>query len=191
MGGIQFGREVKRVRIQAGISSRQLSSKVGKASAYVSQLERGFIRNPDYDTCCKILEQLGINEDQIDIVLEHFGIVSPQILEQQIQWSERHSEEEEMKHRTNYYERKMERLKRDVHSISNALLDLIYPPDLYKADLVITNMRSLTEDEDNFEFLCDLFSHNLSRIDRVKRRKVLQCIKECMADPNFQEEDGE
>lgn len=69
-----IGDYVKQLRETNGIGSRELSRSINKASAYVSQLERGLIKKPDYDTTKSILEILGVNSEEIESVLQLYKI---------------------------------------------------------------------------------------------------------------------
>lgn len=179
MNGTQVGNELKRLRSMAHVSSRELSKRVGKAPAYVSQLERGLIKIPDFSTCYSLFKLLGVDEDRIENMLQHFGIAPPRQLAQQIEWAERQADEEDFKHKTNFYRRKFVRLEQSVRSIDKVLYDLI-EDDLDKADTVITNLLVLTEEEKDFEFLCDMFEHDLSKLKRKNQLKILRFVTECV-----------
>lgn len=56
--GIQFGKDLKELRLSKKYNSTKLSLEVGRAQTYVSQLERGLIKNPDLATCRRLLEIL-------------------------------------------------------------------------------------------------------------------------------------
>jgi transcriptional regulator with XRE-family HTH domain len=59
MDGIEFGKILKKERIKKCISSKLLSKQADKAVTYVSQLERGLIKNADNETCKKIMNIVG------------------------------------------------------------------------------------------------------------------------------------
>lgn len=44
--GIQFGKDLRELRLLKRYPTRKLSEEVGRAITYVSQLERGLIKNP-------------------------------------------------------------------------------------------------------------------------------------------------
>lgn len=75
-----FGQLVKHKRKAKGLSTRELSRQVGMSSAYISQLERGLVKRPDYDVAKRIADVLGIEES----VLDYFGFV-PDEVERQMQ----------------------------------------------------------------------------------------------------------
>jgi transcriptional regulator with XRE-family HTH domain len=75
-----FGQLVKHKRKGKGLSTRELSRQVGMSSAYISQLERGLVKRPDYDVAKRIADVLGIEES----VLDYFGFV-PDEVERQMQ----------------------------------------------------------------------------------------------------------
>ncbi|UAL54464.1 helix-turn-helix domain-containing protein [Metabacillus dongyingensis] len=72
MGTNNFGRDIRALRTKRGMGSRELSRLVGKAETYISQLERGLIKKPDYNTAFEIVKLLGFTESGIDKFLESF-----------------------------------------------------------------------------------------------------------------------
>ncbi|MFS0596665.1 helix-turn-helix transcriptional regulator [Peribacillus frigoritolerans] len=77
-----FGRDIKALRTKRGIGSRELSRLAGKAETYISQLERGLIKKPDYNTAFDIMKHLGFTESGIDEFLDNFyQIKSPERIE--------------------------------------------------------------------------------------------------------------
>ncbi|WP_227938414.1 helix-turn-helix domain-containing protein [Alkalihalobacillus deserti] len=76
MNGAIFGLYIKKLRNEKNISSRDLSSDVGKAITYVSQLERGLIKKPDFNTSYHLLLKLGVDKIEIKKQLEEYGILS-------------------------------------------------------------------------------------------------------------------
>ncbi|MEW4239322.1 helix-turn-helix transcriptional regulator [Priestia megaterium] len=74
-----FGRDIKALRIKSKIGSRELSRLIGKAETYISQLERGLIKKPDYATAYNIMKHLGFTETTIEDFLYNFHqIKSPE-----------------------------------------------------------------------------------------------------------------
>ncbi|RVT65296.1 helix-turn-helix domain-containing protein [Niallia taxi] len=65
-----FGRDIKALRTNRKIGSRELSRLIGKAETYISQLERGLIKKPDYDTAYDIVKHLGWDENKIEGILD-------------------------------------------------------------------------------------------------------------------------
>ncbi|PAC78499.1 hypothetical protein CHI11_06305 [Bacillus velezensis] len=62
------------------ISSTKLSEMIGKNRAYISQIENGHNKNPDYETMYKIFQILGVDENDIEPQLYHFNVISPERL---------------------------------------------------------------------------------------------------------------
>ncbi|MBT2727487.1 helix-turn-helix domain-containing protein [Bacillus sp. ISL-75] len=97
-----FGRDIKALRTKRGVGSRELSRLLGKAETYISQLERGLIKKPDYNTAFAILKHLGFTESGIDEFLDNFyQIKSPERIasesEEVANWEEKRAAEiEEM-----------------------------------------------------------------------------------------------
>jgi transcriptional regulator with XRE-family HTH domain len=64
-----IGNYIRQVRKSKGIGSRELARKINKAETYISQLERGLIKKPDYDTTRILLETLEVPSDIIEEIL--------------------------------------------------------------------------------------------------------------------------
>ncbi|WP_242730177.1 helix-turn-helix domain-containing protein [Bacillus altitudinis] len=84
---IKSNRELKDfIRIKRAvmnISSSDLSRTLGKNRSYVSQIENGYNKKPEYLTMKKMFGHLGLAEDEIEITLRHFNIIPT--LEEQMQ----------------------------------------------------------------------------------------------------------
>lgn len=97
-----FGRDIKALRTKRKIGSRELSRLVGKAETYISQLERGLIKKPDYNTAFAIMKYLDFTESEIEKFLYNFyQIKSPEMIEAESKevanWEEKRAAEiEEM-----------------------------------------------------------------------------------------------
>ncbi|MFE7816733.1 helix-turn-helix domain-containing protein [Priestia megaterium] len=97
-----FGRDIKALRTKKNIGSRELSRLIGKAETYISQLERGLIKKPDYNTAYDIMKHLKFTDDTIeDFLYNFYQIKSPQRMkfdEEEIEnWEEKRAVEiEEM-----------------------------------------------------------------------------------------------
>lgn len=77
-----IGDFIKALRKGKNINSVDLAKSLGKSSAYISQIEKGRNKNPDYKILCEILKQLGISDDErIEGYLAHFGYISPEALQ--------------------------------------------------------------------------------------------------------------
>ncbi|GAB1760288.1 helix-turn-helix domain-containing protein [Priestia sp. TRN 1309] len=93
-----FGRDIKALRTKRKIGSRELSRLIGKAETYISQLERGLIKKPDYNTAYDIMKHLEFTESSIDDFLYNFHqIKSPKRIECEAQevanWEEKRAAE--------------------------------------------------------------------------------------------------
>ncbi|MDO8226443.1 MULTISPECIES: helix-turn-helix domain-containing protein [Bacillus] len=94
-----FKDDVRKIRTQKKIGSRKLARLIGKAETYVSQLERGLIKKPDYHTCFAIMRELGFREERIEDILDEFyNIKSPEKLaeEERIAKEQARIEEEKL-----------------------------------------------------------------------------------------------
>ncbi|MEC5260010.1 MULTISPECIES: helix-turn-helix transcriptional regulator [Bacillus amyloliquefaciens group] len=91
-----FREDIKNIRIQKKIGSRKLSRLIGKAETYISQLERGLIKSPDYSTCFSIMKELGFAEDRIEEILaDYYHIKSPERIAAEEAAAHRYAEEQE------------------------------------------------------------------------------------------------
>jgi len=118
MKGIEFGEKLKEIRKKEGVSSKVLSKKVDKAVTYVSQLERGLIKKPDYSTCKKILLELGFSIKDANNLLYSFNILSPEQRKIEEQLILHSIEEEEEKIKSGYYEKIVEENLETIKTIS-------------------------------------------------------------------------
>lgn len=73
-----LGEFIKEYREASKISSRELAKLVGKSSAYVSQIENGRNKNPDYNVLFNIFKTIGVQLDRIEDYLDSFGFMSPE-----------------------------------------------------------------------------------------------------------------
>lgn len=80
-----LGEYIKLLRKSKKITSINLSRMINKSDSYISHLENGRYKSPDYDTLYEILKRLSVDEDKIEDFLEHFDILSPN----RIEWEEK------------------------------------------------------------------------------------------------------
>jgi transcriptional regulator with XRE-family HTH domain len=59
-----FGKTLRELRRSAGVSQRELASRVGVDFSYISKVENGRIPPPAADTIVRICEVLGVDPDQ-------------------------------------------------------------------------------------------------------------------------------
>lgn len=179
-GGISFGQTFKKLREQAKIPSKTLSTKVGKAITYVSQLERGLIKNPDYITCYKLLELVGEKPHSIEEVLKNHGItnrinISTEEIDK-ITGSVEKPNYQQAGKRLRFYDEKKREAKYKNNTI-HSTLDTLTDTDVTRASVVINNICNLTQDEYELDFLCDLFAFDYSLLSSEKRAEILGEIK--------------
>lgn len=191
INGIRFGQSLKKWRIEAGIKSRDLSLKIGKALTYVSQLERGLIKKVDEEICYKLLIEVGFDEKRIQDNMLWFNVV-PNIDEHEPddEYVRRKLEEEErLLNDDSYHEHLLEqqmyfesmRLK-DTSDMIYRSLNVLIDRDLSKAGTVLENMEWLTTDKERFDFFCSLFLHDYSVLRDEQRNELLQLIGQFFTD---------
>ncbi|MDL5141104.1 helix-turn-helix transcriptional regulator [Bacillus atrophaeus] len=71
---------IRVMRAYKNMSSTKLSKMIGKNRAYISQIENGHNKNPEYETLYKIFKILGVKEENIESYLYHFNVLSPEHL---------------------------------------------------------------------------------------------------------------
>lgn len=188
MSGIEFGKELKAIRNKVKYPTKTLSTKVGKSTAYVSQLERGLIKNPDYDTCFKLLKELAFPTDKIEDFLYTFDIVSEKRKAFEIEANiQRLKSIEELQesgdedfYKNNYpylfdNEHDVLRLKNLNNNISNVFESLI-EKDFTRAEKVINNISKLTKSRKSFNFLCSLFEYDFFNITDDEKNKLVKSV---------------
>jgi transcriptional regulator with XRE-family HTH domain len=182
MGGVAFGQTLKHLREKAKISSKSLSIQAGKAATYVSQLERGLIKNPNYDTCHKLLEFIGVESDSIEQMLNKHGLISDLniFIEdiERINRSEPSRKESPRKAEKNsrIYEEKYRDTKEKndyIFSIFSILVDT----DITRASVVINNLYKLIQDEDNLDFLCGVLSLDYTHLPSESKAEILARLR--------------
>lgn len=199
MSGLDFGKELKTWREVARLSSRELSRRVGKAVTYVSQLERGLIKTPDYQTCYMLLKEVGIEESKIEEILNVFNIKSPERLREE-ELIEQHwiaTEERRMREDPEgYMEYKYEqalyvesvRLK-EINDRLHQTLNVLIERDFSKAETVMDNLDDLIRHKDDFSFFCSLFGYDYSSLSLEERDTLLQTIGRFFAESGQKKEE--
>ncbi|ARV47435.1 hypothetical protein BCV50_02205 [Bacillus subtilis] len=184
------------------ISSTKLSEMIGKNRAYISQIENGHNKNPDYETMYKVFQILGVNENDIEPQLYYFNVISPERLryEEENHGSEMDKPEEyylamaeEFKNRQ--YE---EDARRQPDADSAALLQEEMTNELIKfiskrlkkmendpsgrgyqiIDGLNRNIRSSFDDKNLYRFLAFFFNLDISRLDEKGLLRVLNTLIE-------------
>jgi transcriptional regulator with XRE-family HTH domain len=182
MSGISFGKELKLLRKKVGISSKVLSQKVNKAVTYVSQLERGLIKNPDYETCKRILLELGLSVSEAEKMLDYFDIKSPEQEQAELDLAIKLAEQEELMHKSGYYAKKLKKLaKRNeiILKLFEKRFENFILFDHSRAEEVIYNLIMILHDEELFDsFFCSLFENNYSNLTDQERDEVLSLVND-------------
>ncbi|MBH0228832.1 helix-turn-helix domain-containing protein [Halobacillus yeomjeoni] len=58
---MNFGDSIKKIRIEKGLTMREVERRSGISQAYLSQIENGKRSTPKYDTVIKLSKGLGVN----------------------------------------------------------------------------------------------------------------------------------
>ncbi|MEK3719231.1 helix-turn-helix domain-containing protein [Paenibacillus sp. FSL H8-0034] len=181
---LSFSDFVKQARTAQKISSRDLSTKLGKAITYISQIEKGKIKTFDYATCYKILEFLNYDLNKIDSILAEFRIIAPLKDMPYVQFNfvspsmkvEDASTEAVKNLQWLVYGELMEIKSKNatLHETFNILIER----DVTRANTILTNLVALTKDKDNFSFFCKLFLTNLSTLDKESKNQIINLISQ-------------
>ncbi|WP_068792279.1 hypothetical protein [Brevibacillus laterosporus] len=128
--------------------------------------------------------------DEIEKILEHFNILSPERMEADLAFAIQRFEAEQeeiendpegyaerrfaemLEHRVNEKKLGLKQNNDQLHR----LFELLIEKDLPRAEQVIPNLGNLTKDMELFNFLCSLFNHDYSRLSQDERNKILNCI---------------
>jgi transcriptional regulator with XRE-family HTH domain len=185
MAIIGFGDFVKQARTVQNISSRNLSTKLGKAITYISQIEKGKIKTFDYITCYRILELLNFDSNNIETILADFNIMAPPKDLQYVQFNFVSPSKKVVEIPSQEAEKNLHWLIDDeaiVVKAKNATLhesfNILIDKDVSRATKLISNLVLLTKDKENFEFLCQLFLNDLSTLDKERKSQIINQIKQ-------------
>ncbi|MGD7051443.1 helix-turn-helix domain-containing protein [Sutcliffiella horikoshii] len=77
-----FGSLIKRLRIENDLGSRELSSMLKKGASYISQIENGRNKKPDFLMAWEILKHLKVDEEERENILIKYEFLSPSGLTQ-------------------------------------------------------------------------------------------------------------
>lgn len=172
MNGIAFGKEIKKLRKKVGIVSKELSQQVGKAVTYVSQLERGLIKKPDYNTSYELLKRLEMDEMKIDGVLNYFGIKSPEREQAEAEWS---AQQADIESSFDWLESEKAHLKSKNERL-HLSLDMLIDVDFSAANKLINHIEALTIDKSKFYFLTSLFEYDYSKFTSEERTNIISAV---------------
>ncbi|MFP7295818.1 helix-turn-helix domain-containing protein [Neobacillus niacini] len=182
---VTFGQVLKRFRQNNGISSRRLSQLVGKADAYVSQIERNLIKHPDAHTAYELLEAVGCHKEQIEKILTDLKIADEKIFIDQKVFKEKIDpfykvyngiiSMENGKPHTYFYDMEVIRMYEEIHNIISTFII----KDHSKAKVVVKNIHSLvTKDKEHFEFYCAIHQNDYSKLPNQFKEQILHEVNE-------------
>lgn len=173
MDNLTFGQYLKQVRKKSGISTRELSKKVEKGESYVSQIERGLIKNPDYNTAYKLLKLLDVDEKVTESMLNYFGIKSHEQEQAEIEWILQEAEKIES---FDWYDNEKTRVK-SLNKNLYSSLELLIDRNLDTAEKIISNIEKLTWNKECFNFLFHLHKYDYSSLSSLDRKELIGIIK--------------
>lgn len=192
MSGIAFGKTLRYLRKRAKIPSKNLSMQAGKAATYVSQLERGLIKNPNNDTCRKLLELVGLEPDSIEKVLNRHGLMDgPHMYTDGIDGINQPGPGQpgsplKAGNNPRIYDGKYRDTKDKNYNIY-CVFDSLADTDITRGSLVINIIYNLTRDENNLDFLCDLLAIDYAQLTPKLKAEILvrigRLLRGSKADP--------
>ncbi|GGD02330.1 helix-turn-helix domain-containing protein [Pontibacillus salipaludis] len=177
MNGIEFGKYIKELRKEQKISSKVLSQKVGKAVTYVSQLERGLIKKPDFSTSMALLHELGFSSEKADLILNKKFEADETIDTTAGLTYKEDSGKFEQYHQSSLLllDEEIDELKEKnnrFHSVMNELIER----DFSRAKILIENLDKLTRSKRGFAFLSNLFSYDFLKIEERDKDMLKKLI---------------
>ncbi|WP_053361933.1 helix-turn-helix transcriptional regulator [Bacillus sp. FJAT-27251] len=197
MSDPNLGLDIKNLRTKKGIGSRELSRLVGKAETYISQLERGLIKNPDYKTLLEIMKHLGYREGSIDELLyANYHIYSPERLEAEAAWAEQEAvnaqdpdyQEYLLQRQIEQYELQLEWLEneeKELHKKNDQIrneLSFFIDKNLDTFTDVINNLHSavlsMSKSREDYNFFTNLFKRDISKFSDESKKRIIETIKE-------------
>ncbi|WP_419893618.1 helix-turn-helix domain-containing protein [Oceanobacillus kimchii] len=156
-----IGDFIREYRKASKISSRELAKLVGKSSGYVSQVESGRNKNPDYNVLFNIFKTIGVPNDRIENYLDSFGFVSPEREELLIQ---------DAIHRQNMSIEEYEEMQRHEDEFWERHSDEMNDPN-YLTAKTIEEMEGSEQDNnrsassDGTQLLKEIFNSDINRIN--------------------------
>jgi transcriptional regulator with XRE-family HTH domain len=192
-----LGRDVKALRTKRGIGSRELSRLVGKAETYISQLERGLIKTPDYNTAFEIMKHLGQTEDQIeDFLLNFYLIKSPERIEAEEAWDKQEEENaQDPDYQQNLLESQIERYAQEMEWLDNKEKEMHKKNEEIKDALTFfigrnpdtffdviehfnTMVKSMKKNEEDYQFFTKLFKRDITKFSEEGKKRIIETIAE-------------
>lgn len=195
-----LGDFIKQNRKANKINSVDLSKELGKSVAYISQIEHGHNKKPDFDNLYEIFKRIGIDENKIEDYLEHFGFMTPEREEAKIQ-----EEIERQNISSEEYEQiqKQERDFLDNHEINisndDDLLRDIFNSDINRINSTLSRivynnnkegfkfirnlesiLSNMTNDNNLYQFLLLFSDNDLDVLDEKGMIKVINILHEEM-----------
>ncbi|MFC0417740.1 helix-turn-helix domain-containing protein [Cytobacillus solani] len=192
-----LARDIKALRTKRGIGSRELSRLIEKAPTYISQLERGLIKNPDPKTLVEIFKHLGHRREYIDdFLFSTYNISTPDQIEAEEAWTRQQIEnaqdpdyqEHLLEMQIEQYEREMEWLESIEHGLHkkneeiNKELTFFIDKNLDTFTGVINNLHTmvmtLSKSREDYVFFTNLFKRDLTEFSEDSKERIIELIKE-------------
>lgn len=184
MNADNFGDLLKELRSKKKLSSRNLSSLLGKYPAYISQLERQIMK-PDYEMGIKILCSLGLDDEKANGILNFFDIYSDQdkiaIERLDIQAAE------EM---YAWLDSKAANLKSELNRFMRSM-EILIAKDLTRAEVIFTNLLFLAKDEKNLNIFAELNKYPLNQVEENSIKEAVKAFNKSIETKYYVDDYGD
>lgn len=161
-----FGEYVKIRREYLKIGSRELCRRAGVAETYISQLEKGKIKKPDYNVAYSICRSLFIQPPEINPLLAMYSILPEEKPQKSIKNVSKLS----------WLDEDIEQLK-NFNNIIHANLETFIEKDLSKAKTLINGLhKMLNSSKADFEFFCQLIEILSDSQSEAESKNILNLI---------------
>ncbi|MFB3167483.1 helix-turn-helix domain-containing protein [Neobacillus sp. 179-C4.2 HS] len=174
-----FGEAVKELRESSGIGSRELSRLVGMTETYISQVERGAIKKPDYFTALNILNKISNDVETINKIMEDTNIYPPDNFKYQL-FNTTFSKNHDV---LSWMDLEAEVLKTCIGLLTDMLTKIV-ERDYSRGKTIIPKLTEYLGDKDQIDFFTTLFSFDFSSLSADKRKYILDILREITSNKN-------
>ncbi|MEC1155623.1 helix-turn-helix domain-containing protein [Cytobacillus horneckiae] len=188
--------DIKNLREKKGIGSRELSRLINKAPTYISQLERGLIKNPDPLILVNIFLHLGHKREAIDDFLYNvYQIETPNrklaeeawIKNEIDQLNDPNYQERLLEGQIEQYEQQMEWLdsiEKKLHERNEEIkreLAFFIDKNIDTFTDVINNLHTLvmkmSKNKADYDFFTQMFKRDISDFNEESKKIIIETIK--------------
>lgn len=170
-----IGDFIKQRRKAKKINSVDLSKELGKGGAYISQIENGHNKRPDFDMLYEIFKRIGIEDERIEDYLEGFGFISPEREEMELR-AAIHSQNMSMEEYQEIQRQEAEYFSKHSENYNNGdtLLKDIFNSNINRINSALSRI-AVENKNDGFKFVGNLENtiSNMSKDSRLYKFLLL------------------